>query len=89
MTSAHVYDLAGSVREWERTIAMRLDSALETGTVVTVDVDESTGLAEATLHDATRADIDAIDEDLGYETVTRNPQVPSETWVSLGCLVKA
>jgi hypothetical protein len=89
MKFSHVYDLAGSVEGWERIIRSRLEGAVESGMVVDVDVDETTGCAEATLHGATSDDLDAIDDALVYETVTRNPRVPDETWVSLGCVVKA
>jgi hypothetical protein len=87
-TYSHVYDLAGGVEGWERRIRERIQGAMSDGSVVEVNVDEATGLAEATLLNATSSDINAIDEELVYERVTSNPQNRAETWVSLGSVVK-
>ena len=85
----HIYDLGGTVEQWERTVRERIERVMDDDQIESVSVDESTGIAEATLTNPTDEDLEDLDDELVYENVTRNPQNPAEVWVSFGSVVPA
>jgi hypothetical protein len=87
-TFSHVYDLGASVEEWERSIRRRIESAVGNNAVIeSVSVDETTGLASATLDDATASDIKRIDNELVIETIEQSARYGDRTYVSFGSIV--
>ena len=85
----HIYDLGGSVESWERRIRGRIEDAVDSDVIDGVRVDETTGIAEATLEGASLADVEAIDGELAIEAIDQSRADPDVTHVNFGCIVPA
>lgn len=85
----HVYDLGGSVESWERQIRDRIERVIDEALIDDVRVDESTGIAEATLDGASIEDLEAIDDELVVESADTSRRDPDVTHVNFGSVVPA
>ena len=83
----HIYDLGGSVESWERQIRDRIEGAVDGDVVREVRVDETTGIAAATLESASLNDVEAIDDELVIETIDQSRANPDVAHLNFGCIV--
>lgn len=83
----HIYDLGGSVEEWERRIRDRIERVVDADQIDEVNVDRTTGIAEATLDGASIDDLDALDDELVIEATDTSRRDPSVTHVNFGAVV--
>ena len=85
----HIYDLGGSVESWERRIRDRIENVVDGDVIDEVRVDETTGIAAATLDGAEIDAIEAIDEELVIETIDHSRARPDRMYVNFGCIIPA